>query len=161
MLHEAKSGKKRIYHSTILYAEMRPKLLKSGGFNSVGDLIADMEAVLLPIGASPNIMMMAGRLRDHFFYRAPGVRQKDEKNRVMSVPDAIQLATCLHLKHDRGVSDIEFHTFDDGRGKNYEERAVSLLSLHEYSGHLQGHEDIDKACALTRIKPKLEQPGFF
>lgn len=161
MLRDAKLGKRRIYHSTILYAEMRPALLKKGGFESVDDLIADMEGVLLPIGPSPHIMMMAGRLRDHVFFRPDGIRQASEKNRVMSVPDAIQLATCLHLKHDRGVADIEFHTFDDGRGTNYEERAVSLLKLHDYCEHLRGNDDIDRACALPRIHPKLAQGSMF
>lgn len=161
MLRDAKAKKKRIYHSTILYTEMRPSLLKAGGFASVQDLIADMEGVLLPVSPSPHILMIAGRLRDHTFMRPPELRQKTEKDRVMSVPDAIQLSTCLHLKHDRGVSDIEFHTFDDGRGSNYEEKAVSLLRLHEYSLHIKDNDDIDRACALVRIKPKLAQGSMF
>jgi hypothetical protein len=160
MLRMARNGELRIWHSTLIYTEVRPALLEQGNFENVEHLVSDMEGVLLPVSPNPNVMMVAGKLRDHQFKRPDGIRQATEKNRVMSVPDAIQLATCLHLRDDRGIPQIEFHTFDDGRGKNYEERAVSLLRLEEYSSHLKDVPEIQQACALPRLKPILPQAGL-
>lgn len=159
-LDDAKSGKIKIYHSTILYAEVRPSLLKPGGFSSVTKLIADMQSVLFPVAASAPIMQLAGSIRDHHFRRPDGVRQVNEKDRIMTVPDAIQLATCIHLRDDQGVSDIEFHTYDDGRSRTYEEKAVSLLKLEDYARHLSAFPDVQRAITLPRMKPLRRQPHF-
>lgn len=96
-------------------------------------------------------------MRDYAFERVAGVRQRDEKSRVLTVPDSIQLATCLHVKEAFGIDDVEFHTFDDGKGSNYEEKAVSLLRFEEYSQHVISDENIAAVCNLVRIKPAMSQ----
>ena len=158
LVDDARGGKIKIWHSTILYAEVRPSQLKAGGFESMADLIDDMAGALFPIGPTPSVLMRAARLRDYsYLHHSP---QKTEKSRVLSVPDSIQLCTCLHVKEDRGVSDLVFCTYDDGKGSNYEEKAVSLLRFHDYATAHQGDVDVAAVINLDRRPPWLEQPGI-
>jgi hypothetical protein len=157
-ISEARAGKHKIWISTILYAEVRPSQLAQKGFRSILDLIDALEGAFFPIGPTPPILLRSARLRDPMFRRAKP--QKDERDRVLTVPDSIHLATCLYLKEEMGLSDIEFHTFDDGRGRNYEEKAVSLLRLHEYASHLMSDPDIAAVCSLRRMKPQHTQPSI-
>lgn len=156
LVDEAKAKKVRIWHSTILYAEVRPDQLAKAGYSEMAELIDALEGALFPIGPTASIMMRASRLRPYaYMHHTP---QSQEKTRVLTVPDAIQLCTCLHVKEDRGISDIVFNTYDDGKGKNYEEKAVSLLRFEEYAGAFADDPDVAAVCALTRKPPWLEQP---
>lgn len=76
----------------------------------------------------------------------------------MSGMDSVHIATCLYVKESLGISDIVFHTFDDGRGHNYEEKAVSLLRYQEYCVHVAANEDVAAVCALPRCKPEHRSP---
>lgn len=154
LIDEARAGKIKIWHSTILYTEVRPKQLKEGGFGSMAELIDDMAGALFPIGPTPSILMRAGRIRDHvFLHHTP---QAGEKPRVLTVPDSIQLATCLHVKEDRRVHDLAFCTYDDGKGANYEQKAVSLLRFHDYARAHASDPDVAAVIGLDRRKPWLE-----
>jgi hypothetical protein len=156
ILDDARSKKRKIWISNILFAEFRPSLLAANSkFTSMDEFISDIEGVLFPIAANMEIVLQAARMRDHVFHRAEDVRQATEKNRVLTVPDSIQLSTCLFVKEAYGISDIEFHTFDDGKGKNYEDKAVSLLSLENYAEHITTCPEIEAVRNLTRIKPAL------
>ncbi|MEZ5872855.1 MAG: hypothetical protein R3D32_13655 [Nitratireductor sp.] len=161
ILDEAKVGKRKIWISTILFAEFRPNLLSTNTrINSISDLVTEMEGVLIPVAPNMDITLRAGRMRRHSFYKPDGERQHNEKKRVLSVPDAIQLATCLFVKEALGINDIEFHTFDDGRGSNYEEKAVSLLRLADYAKHIDACADIEAVRNLIRIRPQLDNSSF-
>jgi hypothetical protein len=158
-LDEARAGKRKIWYSTILYAEFNPAFLTGTPFKTLNELIASIEGVMLPIGPTAPIMMRAGRLRGRIFkHHAP---QETEKNRVLSVADAIQFATCLYVKETLGISDIEFHTFDDGKGRNYdvtlEEKVVSLLRFEDYAHEHFDDPDIKAVCDLARLKPAMAQ----
>jgi hypothetical protein len=158
-LDEARAGKRRIWYSTILYTEFNPAFLKGTEFKTIDELIASIEGTLLPIGPTPPILKKAGRIRGRIFkHKTP---QATEKNRVMTVADAIQLATCLYVRDTLGVSDIEFHTFDDGKGRNYdvtlEEKVVSLLRFEDYAGDHMDDPDIKAVCDLPRMKPAMAQ----
>lgn len=158
LLKEAVAGKRRIYISTLLYAEVRPSQLKAKGFGSMEDLLAVTAGAFLPIGPTVPIMMQAARLRDHMYF--PQKMGPGEKKRVLTVPDSVHLATCLHLKNDQGLKDIDFVTLDDGKGKNYEEKAVSLLRYHDYCTHVSDDKDVQEVCALGRVLPLHSQPLF-
>ena len=158
LLDEARAGKRKIWYSTILYSELRPSLLTAGGFKNIEELIVELEGVLLPVSPTPPILMRAGRLRDYSFKHHSA--QKTEKSRVLTVPDAIQFATCLFVKEALGITDIEFHTFDDGKGRNYEEKAVSLLRFEEYAEHCKDDLNIKAVCELARMKPALAQSNL-
>lgn len=151
LIDEALAGKRRIWISTILYAEVRPSQLAKSGFRSHTELIADMAGAFLPVSPNPNIMLQASRLRDHAYLSENP--QRDEKTRVLTVGDAIQFATCLHIRDNRGCPDIRFHTFDDGKTKNYEEKAVSLLRYEQYATRLMADADVAAVCDLPRSRP--------
>ena len=151
----AKGGKVKIWHSTILYAEIRPKQFQAAGYSQLQDLVDDLTGAFFPVGPTPSILMRASRIRDFgYLHHTP---QKLEKTRVLTVPDAIHLCTCLHIKEDRGVSDIVFCTYDDGKGSNYEEKAVSLLRYHDYATEHMHDPDVVAVCKLERRKPWLEE----
>lgn len=155
LVDEARAGKIKIWHSTLLYTEVRPKFVTKAGYSDMSALIDDMSGAFFPIGPTASILMRAGRMRDFsFLHHSP---QKEEKTRVLTVPDSIQFATCLHVKEDRDVSDIVFCTYDDGKGSNYEEKAVSLLRFHEYATAHMSDPDVAAVCSLDRRKPWLEQ----
>lgn len=131
-------------------------------YKTIEELIKAIEGVMNPISPIPPIMKRAGVLRGFNFRRDDA--QEGEKNRVLTVADAIQLATCLYVKENFGISDIEFHTFDDGKGRNYEvtldDKVVSLLRFEEYAGQHRHNTDIDAVCRLKRIKPQLAQASL-
>jgi hypothetical protein len=157
ILDEAKAGKRKIWISTILFAEFRPALLNENSrFKTIQELISEMEGVLRPVTPNMEITLRAGRMRNHSFIRPIGVRQATEKGRVLTVPDSIQLSTCLFVKEALGIDDIEFHTFDDGKGKNYEEKAVSLIQFEDYAKHITDCDDVEAVRKLVRIKPALQ-----
>jgi hypothetical protein len=150
--------KRLIWFSTILVAEVRPSQLRKKGFGSIEDLMNTLHGVLKPIGPTMPILMRAARLRDHQYLKERP--QANEKPRILTVPDSIQLATCLHVKEALGITDIEFNTFDDGKSKNYEEKAVSLLRFHEYAAHLKDDADVAAVCSLNRMKPTHREPSM-
>lgn len=154
----SRAKKCRIWISTLLYAEVRPSQLKQKNYDNVLDLINALEGSCIPIGPTPPILLRAARLRDYSYRSASP--QKGEKTRVLTVPDLIHLATCLHVKEARKRQDIVFHTFDDGKGRNYEEKAVSLLRYHEYATHLQDDLDVVAVCNLTRQRPQHPLPSL-
>jgi predicted nucleic acid-binding protein len=164
MVEEARNGDRKIWHSTLLYAEFHPEFLNGTKYKTIADLIADLEGVLLPVAPNADVMMRSARLRQHRFERPVGIRERTEKPRVLTTPDAIQLATALHIKEALKVPDLEFLTFDDGKTKNYEttneHKTVSLLHLQDYSGHLMLDPDVKAACELRRVRPILRQQNL-
>lgn len=158
-LDEAKAEKRKIWYSTLLYAEFNPGFLAGSKFKTVNELIASLEGVLLPIGPTAPIMMRAGRIRGKVFRHREA--QATEKNRVLTVADAIQFATCLYVKETLGIADIEFHTFDDGKSRNYDvtlqDKVVSLLRFEDYAHEHLNDPDIKAVCDLARIKPAMAQ----
>ena len=74
--------------------------------------MADYEGAVVPQDADPNIMTLSGRLRDLPY------KKGDSNNRRLSTPDAIILATAIHLRDVYGVAFTAFHTFDGGGKKD-------------------------------------------
>lgn len=159
LVDDARASKVKIWHSTLLYAEVRPSQVVAGGYSEMAQLVDDLAGALFPIGPTPSIMMRASRLRDYQYkHKNP---QANEKYRVLSVSDSIQLCTCLHVKEDRGVSDIVFCTYDDGKGgPSHEEKGVSLLRYHDYATAFMDSHDVAAVCDLPRRKPWVDQPGL-
>lgn len=157
-LAEAKAKKRIIYASSLVVAEVKPDQLKQRNYDSFQDLMDAMQDVITLVNPNMNILLQAARLRNHKYY--PKVMQETERKRVLTGMDAVHLATCLHIRDVQRVSDVVFHTFDDGKAKNYEEKAVSLLNFEKYAEHLKGDPDVDAVCALTRCKPEHPSKPF-
>lgn len=158
-LAEAKESKKRMFMSSMVIAEIKPSHLNAGGLHSFQDFVDDLEGALNVVSPSVPILMRASRLRDFSYYQTP--QQKNEKTRVLSGMDAVHLATCIHVRDVLGVKDIEFHTFDDGRGTNYEQKAVSLLRYNQFSRHITSDADVRAVCDLPKLLPSHPSPRMF
>jgi hypothetical protein len=72
-----------------MYAEVRPSQLKQKGYDKITDLVDALEGSCVPVGPTPPILLRAARLRD-YAYRSANP-QKNEKTRVLTVPDSIHL----------------------------------------------------------------------
>lgn len=118
--------------------------------------MAPRAGALRPIAPNTNILMMASSLRDHSFRLAK--MQKGQKERVMSVPDAIHLATCIYARDALGISDIAFHTFDDGKSKGPDGKSVPLLSFKAWSEHLAKDPIVAAVHKLSITEPLHPAP---
>jgi len=109
-LEEARDGKHVIYTSTIALAEIRPSFIQgSKKHETFNDFSEDFKGAIVLVDASPNLMSLAGRLKDLPYKKA------NSKHRHLATGDAIMLASCLHLANVNGVHVDHFHTFDDGK----------------------------------------------
>lgn len=93
------------------------------------------------VGMDNKVAQMAHDIRDHYAQRASA-----NGGKILSVPDAIHLATAIIYRVD------EFHTFDEvGRSKT--------LGLMPLSGDVAGHGL--KICKPIAKNPQLDlkKPG--
>jgi predicted nucleic acid-binding protein len=157
-LDEAIAGRRRIYMSTMVIAEIKPFQLQQHNYDNFQELLDAIQSAFVLIAPSVPINMLAAQLQNHQYRHDPPARE--EKNRVLSGMDAVHLATCLHVRDQMRVRDIEFHTFDDGRGGNARPRGLSLLSYQDYAQHLRGnHPEVQAICDLPRLKPVFPNPA--
>src|SRR5579863_6523628 len=85
-LNEAREGKHRIYTSSLVFAEILPSSLTKPGIGSFQDFVDDFQGAIVVVEASPNVMQLAGCLRDLPY------RKSDSRGRRLATPDAIILA---------------------------------------------------------------------
>lgn len=150
---DAKSGDVDIYLSSIALAEIRPSIIKHPDETPAG-LISKLCSFLKVVDTVPDIMSLAGLLRDNTYICATDHPNAPERKRELSTGDAIQLATAIWMKEYAGVQNFEFHTFDDGKGRNsVEGRAVPMLSYHNWCKGLDDIECVQLAKELKRQKP--------
>jgi predicted nucleic acid-binding protein len=153
-LEEARDGKCKIYTSSLVFAEVLPSSLNKPGVGSFQDWVDDLQGAIIIVDASPNVMHIAGRLRDLPY------RKSNSRSRRLATPDAIMLASCLYLGQAMGVRASAFHTFDDGRGRGPEGRSVPLLSYHEWcDGFTADQMAVAKpVIELNRCRPTHPSP---
>jgi len=154
-VEDAKKGVRKIFYSPLVFAELRPSFLASTAYGSVQDFFEDFRGAFVAVQPSPNVFLAAGALRD-----LPRSHATKSNKRVLGTADAIHLMSCVHLRDDLGVSDVVFHTFDDGKSKTGEEgKCVSLLSFSEWYPDLIGkNKYIDDVCALNPCLPQHPEP---
>jgi predicted nucleic acid-binding protein len=157
-VQEAKKGERKIHCSTLFLTEVRHFALKKTTHKSVAAFFEDLRRAVSLIEANPNVLIKAGALKD-VVSTNPSDR-KAEKQRVIGTADAIHFATCLYLKEVRGLTDIVFHTFDDGKGATWEGRCVSLLSFERWYPSPRSPL-IQSVCDLPRVVPKHPDDGLF
>jgi predicted nucleic acid-binding protein len=148
-LNEAREGKHRIYTSSLVFAEILPSSLTKPGIGSFQDFVDDFQGAIVVVEASPNVMQLAGRLRDLPY------RKTNSRGRRLATPDAIILASCVYLGEALGVRVSAFHTFDDGNTRGPEGRSVPLLSYHEWcEGFTEEQTKVAKPVLdLNRTRP--------
>ena len=150
ILAKAAVAKRRVWISSILFAELRPSMFIPGRFATLFELTRYFRSLATFVTPDPNIMLRAARLRDIKWQRP---------QKPMSLGDAIQIASALWVKEAIGVSDLEFLTFDDnGHDDARVAGRLSLLRLQDYADGAHANSDVMAAVRLTRVEPFLGAP---
>jgi hypothetical protein len=155
ILTRAAVAKRRVWVSSLLFAELRPSMFVRGRFETLHELARYIRSLATLVTPDPNTMLRVARLRDAKWQRPADVRGTDEKPRMMSFSDAVQIASALWVKEAGGVTDLKFLMFDDwssneARGGG---ARLSLLRLQDYAEDARGNSDVMAAVRLTRIQP--------
>jgi hypothetical protein len=159
ILTQAAVTKRRVWVSSLLFAELRPSMFVPGRFDTLQELARYIRSLATLVTPDPITMLRVARLRDAKWQRVAGVRGDDEKSRMMSFSDAVQIASALWVKEAGGVADLKFVMFDDW-SSNEARRGVplSLLRLQDYADGARANSDVMAAVTLTRVQPH-RQPG--
>ena len=147
-LTEAKNGKVRIYCSSLSSGEVLPSHITTGG--TFDDFMADYEGVVIPYDPDPNIMKMCGQFRDLPYKKGAST------NRRLSTPDAIILATAVHLRDAYGVTFTAFHTFDGGGKEDLDgNKQIPMLGYETWCEGFNPQQMAvaNRVISLNRTKP--------
>jgi hypothetical protein len=156
ILTEAATGRRRIWATSILFAELRPSVFVAGRFPALADFTRYLRSIATFVTPDPNTMLRAARLRDVKWQRPAALRRPGEQPRFLSRIDAIQLASALWIKEAAGVSDLEFLTFEDSGPDEPDAGGwLSLLRLQDYAEEAQSDSDVLAALRLPRAEPML------
>jgi hypothetical protein len=154
ILTQAAVAKRRVWISSMLFAELRPSMFAPGRFNTFHEFTRYLRSLATLVTPDPNTMLRAGRLRDAKWQRAADARGANEKPRMMSFSDAIQIALALWVKEAGGVSDLKFLMFDEwSRNEAKGGARLSLLRLQDYAQDARANSDVMAAVRLTRVQP--------
>jgi hypothetical protein len=155
ILTQAAVLKRRVWVSSLLFAELRPSMFAAGRFNTFHEFTRYIRSLVTLVTPDPNTMLRVGRLLDAKWQRSAGVHGADERPRMMSFTDALQIASALWVKEAGGVADLRFLMFDDSNEARGSPR-LSLLRLQDYAGDAPANSDVMAAVQLTRIQPSRQ-----
>jgi len=154
ILTRAAVAKRRVWISSMLFAELRPSMFVGGRFDTLHALTRYIRSLATLVTPDPNMMLRVARLRDAKWQRPVGPREAEEKPRTMSLSDAIQIASALWVKEAGGVADLKFLMFDDWSSSEAKGGGrLSLLRLQDYTDGARANSDVMAAVRLTRIQP--------
>jgi hypothetical protein len=156
ILTQAAVAKRRVWVSSVLFAELRPSMFVAGRFNTFHELTRYLRSLATLVTPDPNMMLRVARLRDAKWQRPVGVRGADEKPRMMSFTDAVQIASALWVIEAGGVTDLKFLMFDDLSSNEAKGARLSLLRLQDYAEDARANSDVMAAVRLTRIQPSRQ-----
>jgi hypothetical protein len=152
ILTKAVVAKRRVWVSSILFAELRPSTFVPGRFATLFELTRYLRSLATFVTPDPNTMLRAAWLRDAE-WDGPA-RRADEKPRPMSLSDAIQIASALWVKEAVGVPDLKFLMFDHRSSKEAGGgRRLSLLCLQNYAAEAKANSGAQAAVRLTPAQP--------
>ena len=147
--------KHQVWVSSLLFAQLAPSMFVRGRFGTLHELTRYIRSLVTLVTPDPNTMLRVARLRDAKWQRPTGVRGADEKPRMMSFSDAVQIASALWVKEAGGVADLRFLMFDDSNEAKGGPR-LSLLRLQDYAEDAPANSDVMAAVQLTRIQPSRQ-----
>ena len=154
LLTQAAVTKRRVWMSSMLFAELRPSMFVRGRFETLHELTRYIRSLATLVTPDPNTMLRVARLRDAKWQRPVGLRGAEEKPRIMSFGDAIQIASALWVKEAGGVTDLKFLMFDDwSPGEANGGARLSLLRLQDYAEEARANSDVMAAVRLIRMQP--------
>lgn len=155
-LKDAIAGRTSIFISSIALAELRPSKVNMAGMTPAA-IMAKLLSVIKVIDANPDIMSMAGSLKDNRFVAFDGPKAK-ERARELGTGDAVQLATAVWMDEVAEVKGLEFHTFDDGKNRHsIDGKCVPLLSFQNWCKGLDQTELVQSVKAIKRKIPEHDQ----
>lgn len=155
-VEDAKSGSRRIYASTITFAEIRQEHFNGSHVGSVTELFDDFGASFLLIDTTPNILIAAGELRSAKAVNPTALNPPNQ--RVIGTADAVHLMTCLHARDVLGIENIVFQTFDQGKGTGHEGKTVPIIGFERWFPETMRTERVKEVCSLIREKPVHPYP---
>ncbi len=157
ILTQAAVAKRRVWVSSLLFAELKPSMFVPGRFDTLEGLMRYIRSLATLVTPDPNTMLRVARLRDAKWQKPADMRGAEEKPRMMSLSDAIQVASALWVKEAAGVTDLKFLMFDDWSASEAKNGArLSLLRLQDYAQDARANSDVMAAVRLTRIQPSRQ-----
>ena len=161
ILTEAAVHKRRVWVSSVLFAELRPSTFVPGQFATLFELMRYIRALATLVTPDPNAMMRVARLRDAKWHIPGDDGEAEGKPRAMALGDAMEIASALWVKEAIGVPDLEFLTFDgwcsaDGKPGD----RLCLLHLQDYAVDLGRDADVKAAIRLTRVEPLVHAQAY-
>jgi hypothetical protein len=160
-LRDAQDRKIVIFTSSLVFAEVLPNFTAGDSHPYHGDVeafIDDFRGCIKLVDPDPNIMRIAGRLRD-----LPYKKGRSDGRRL-GTADAVMLASALALTEYYDQEITYFHTYDRG-GKRDEEkgRSIPLIGYEEWC---EGFEGISydrthyahRVVSLNRCEPNYPTP---
>jgi len=160
ILTEAAVAKRRVWVSSILFAELRPSTFVPGRFATLFELTRYIRALATLVTPDPNTMMRVAKLRDTKWQRPADAHQPGGKPRTMSLGDAMQIASALWVKEAIGVPDLEFLTFDDWCSDEGQGERLCLLHLQDYAVEPKIGPDVKAPIRLTRLEPIVHAQSY-
>jgi hypothetical protein len=152
ILTEAAVAKRRIWISSVFFADLRPSTFVPGRFATLFELTRYIRALATLVTPDPNAMLRVARLRDAR-WQMPG-EGAEAKPRTMSLGDAMQVASALWVKEAIGVPDLEFLTFDDWCSDGVKPgKRLCLLHLQDYEVDEGAKADVKTPIRMTRLEP--------
>lgn len=150
---DAEAGRSKIFISSIGLAELRPSRVKASG-DTPASIMNRLCAFITVVDTIPDIMSVAGSLKDNRYVCSTDDPKAKERARELSTGDAVHLATAIWMREYAGVQDLEFHTFDDGKSRNaVDGKTVPMISFHNWCKGLDGVEHVELAKEIRRKKP--------
>ena len=161
ILTEAAVHKRRVWVSSVLFAELRPSTFVPGRFATLFELTRYIRALATLVTPDPNAMLRVARLRDAKFHMPGDELEAEGKPRAMALGDAMEIASALWVKEAIGVPDLEFLTFDNWCApEGARNDRLCLLHLQDYAVDVRSNADVKAAIRLTRLEPVAHAQSF-
>ena len=161
ILTEAAVHKRRVWVSSVLFAELRPSTFVPGRFATLFELTRYIRALATLVTPDPNAMLRVARLRDAKWHMPGDKSEAEGKPRAMALGDAMEIASALWVKEAIGVPDLEFLTFDNWCApEGATSDRLCLLHLQDYAVDLGSNADVKAAIRLTRLEPVVHARAY-
>ncbi|MEO5372711.1 MAG: hypothetical protein H7840_00370 [Alphaproteobacteria bacterium] len=153
---DARQGSVVIHTCAVALAEVVPSAFRGGPYGDFPAFMKDIRGGLRVVNLDPNVMLLAGQLKDLPY-------QKSNGSRKLGTGDAIMLAACISLSEAYSVTVDAFHTFDDGKKRGEDGgKGVPLLTYEKWC---EGFDVSQKALArkvinLNRCHPQHPSPSL-
>jgi hypothetical protein len=161
ILTEAAVHKRRVWVSSVLFAELRPSTFVPGRFATLFELTRYIRALATLVTPDPNAMLRVARLRDAKWHMPGDQSEAEGQPRAMALGDAMEISSALWVKEAIGVPDLEFLTFDNWCApEGATSDRLCLLHLQDYAVDVKSNADVKAAIRLTRLEPVVHARAY-